>query len=517
MKITTILFLLLFFLKSQGQNSQSIFLFPQNDINDFIKEKIQTGVLEGKIMDCYQKYIWKTISVEALEFKITAIDEPVTEHDILKWIFYQQKNGIKKGKLNFCAHQAIWNKSYIKISPIREEKKREVKKQLNLITDHVNLEKIIELKLPANTDNYGLYACSIFNNDFWIFNYDFIRKGLLLFLKIDMKTYAIDTLKIPIPVPETVFYKQNGAMISLAVDDNYVIIGTEEDLLIFIKDGDQLSFLKMIKTGTDIRHLSVHNNLIYFGFCNNYQVIEDDNFTMIKLYDINKDSIIKQITPEFDLIEFSETVPNNWIDMKEGKVLFSQAANYRLSYFNDSLTIAGAIDPQDSLWIPVPEEIKRKIEEIRGVEPEYSEYYHNTFRPVSFKVNKIPDVRIVDNNTIMVTIKPNYKEKLENPEVGYFYDIWNFDGKNFTRTHFRLRDIVPNENTVCSFTNYPLRADFTGSLDFKFSNDKIAVLKYDVNVNPIGLKYKVIKNKFLPKMIADKPGVNLYIYSYNFK
>jgi hypothetical protein len=494
-----------------SQEIQAVYLKPQKqEVASFIKQKFEEGVKEGLVLDCQCKYKWTT-GVDSSMPVITALHEPLESTDLEDWITYEFYNRRFRGKKTFCRYRIKYDELSKIIMPPKT-KIAEAAHDYQRLSDYVKLQKIIPLKLPVFSSEVDKYPSAFIGNEFWLLHYEKSLNSFLHFLLINAKDYRIDTIKVKNPFPQEVFEKTS--MIVMAVDTDYLCLAIGKEVFLFKRTGNQLLSPEYFNLETDIQYLSLHERKIFFGHCYNYSKEDEEHTALAGVFDINKRSLI-QIPLNFILPELSIIVPNNWLDFKNGKILFSQSVIYKLNIISNDSTPLIEIESIDSTWKSVPEEIITNVSKLKGKNPEYSKYFYSV-KPTIDKANRIREAYFISDSVIMIKIKLNAEEKLFYPGVTFFIDVWKLKDNSFVRTHEKLKEVSPKENVICSLNNYPLYADGTFYNISKFSNGKAAILKTDSNVYPIGKKYKWVERQLGSKYLSEKPGVNLYFYSVNF-
>lgn len=485
---------------------------------DFIVSRIKKGELRGTLLSCMQRYEWAAVSADDTLAKPKVVAGKVNEEDMNRYAKYQMKYGKRRGSIEFCNIVTKWKGSgsdfKYKLVVYRKKGSEEnvtASARNKPITSFVQLEKIVPLDIPIDFDNEEQFGTATWQNELWaITSLPKETSSALGLTRVNLDSYKLDTLVIKLP-QQYVDEMIDAIRLALAVNDSFIVIGNDQKLFIYDRK-KQNTLLRVASIETEIEHLRLSGSRLLVSYCYSYTPATGKPSAVLAIYDIPDDKITRKVAPGFDLPEYAQFYPHHWIDATDKRILFSQVLSYKIQVYNYALDKVATIDYKKPGWRAIDPAIIDSIKLLRGKDG-YSQYIRETVFPEKRKINTVISARFMNDSIIMVCISPSKAEQDSITDLVYLYDIWQLKNGQFTLTHTDLTDSYPPDDLECSYDNYPLNASYGIFTDYHFSNNKIAGIKVDGEIMPLGHKYGKLKKELQKKFDGWNIGGNIYIYN----
>lgn len=232
------------------------------------------------------------------------------------------------------------------------------------------------------------------------------------------------------------------------------------------------------------------------------------------MYDIENNTLVKEIHPDFQHPLFAYFHPMHLIDVKNGHILFSQRLDYESTIYNQNLEVLYSIKRHSVPWMRMKQKNIDKI---------VNKYPRNEAGCIIAAVEKyLPKINqqlwtyFIDTNKILCVYQsPNVENKLyANTKV----DIWEKKDSSWIITRESIIDfieIITNEDSIIHNKSFGLA--FTSGDKYIFTASNIIILKNkSSNIYPLGMKLSDNRSKSNAYFLKNDPILSVYIFSHTF-
>lgn len=315
----------------------------------------------------------------------------------------------------------------------QEKKLLEITENLNLIL----LEPVSDVnQVIFKKCNDKLYFTSIIINEDSISYFDLVS--------IDNSNQK-NNYKIIIPnkLLDRIWLKD----FEICQDELY--LNLQYEISVFYLDEDnQFKFKKSIPKNKIFQGIRIYNNIIY-GYACKFNETNDESLTYLWKYNLSDNTEELKYYKDPEGIEWTKIQPRSLIDIRENKLIISDANKYRIYVYNisdntiiDSIIVNDEISNHNLINLPnlKTKNFNSKLQKITNY------LFENRT-----KVDIIESVKILSDKKILVikSIGDSINEKCLK-----YYDLWEFDNKKWVRTHKNLISGMPKKDLDFSFNDF---------------------------------------------------------------
>jgi len=386
----------------------------------------------------------------------------------------------------FCAH-IVWAQNSV-----------------NYFSDFTNLEKIIDLStlsfdtefdnLTYNTSQKGIVFCG----------YD-ASKGddSIRIFELNPSSMVIDKSVFFIKgFSKYLLNNRYNTIQYIAKNEKWMIIGLYERVYIFDENQHLFELIKHSDDYESAKFIST-NKLIFFANRRNRK----GNNTVIAKYDILRCEFEKVIYPKFNMIEYTHIMGNQWFDVSNGYVIFSQTVQYSINIYDRNLELIDTVRFKGDKWKELPIDKQEEISELNlnGIDA------INVILPYEKDISRMEQVFIFNDSTIITYYNvpdgnTNYLEREHD------FDIWQKKNDWWYLKYLGYQDLY--KEGILTYSNYPI---FKGKLSRKivFSGGYLFAFMPYAPIYPT----RGEKSEYLQKcdeyLLDNSPKPLIYIYSVN--
>lgn len=386
----------------------------------------------------------------------------------------------------------------------------------NDIHNYMEVDTI--LSFPNEICKQGSFLGTTWKNYFVFTNHHTTNKNDSLFIyRIDLDCFKMDTF---------VWYQQginnyliqnlNTSFSAILYNKKYIVFVGYKKLFVLKNRGDDFSF-------EFYREITLKNNYSHiWQFVGETKILLGDMYyshkppTLLTIYDIEKESVEKEIQPYYNHVLWQYFSPLHPVDNRNGQILFSHRAEYAIVVYDTLL------QKKDSIY--------RNIEDWNSLSPKTISYIKKKYKKNEaasimgylsrffLKRDHLLGVYYLNDNQMMTIYypHPNSGEKYSR----YHLDIWN---KKEDTWHLVQKDIVDKlfgdftyENDTLTKQSFPLGL-LSGNNLFVTENYFIVFQGNNgVDFNPIGLTKTAYQKKYDEYFMKNAACVQLYFYKYKF-
>lgn len=339
----------------------------------------------------------------------------------------------------------------------------------------------------------------------WVYFPSMNDNDSLLFLRLNLKTYKMDTFWLVIPSISSKI--SNPEARSFSINDKYLVLLFFKSFVTFeIKPNKKPLYLGITPLQESAEYIHLLEEQIIFGRCYNHHPLDEVIKTQLSIYDIKTEKFKRVLTPEFSNIEFSHFAPNHWMDATENKILFAQTTEYQIDIYNSSLKKIGNIERQVSNWNNFDSSIAIRLR--RELKPGQAKKVIEILSPVEDTISRLESAYFINDSTIFIRHIPPFNKKQKRIRL---IDIWQLNQNNqWTLIAKDFRDEKPTVETIFSKNNYPLLSVY---YNIGFIDQKLYFVKPSAKINEFGKSYSAIIKEEDEYFIKQNPEFNIYIYS----
>jgi hypothetical protein len=285
-------------------------------------------------------------------------------------------------------------------------------------------------------------------------------------------------------------YVKDSLLYFIAFDKLYSYIISNEEIEFYQKVNIKLSNINCIK----------NKIVLYHNY--NFHKNNKTEPTVLSIFNEEKFTIGKTITPKFENLCYTHFNPNNWFDFSSNSISFCQTVDYKIDFYDSNLKKINQIIRNIDNWEKAPK--KKKDQSAHDC----LDYYN----PWEDKIARLLGGYFI-NDTAFIT---QYKlPQVEENDFKYFFDIWSFNGNKWELSFSNLCNsfkfkidkdtILTNENFPFNSMTYP---------KYIVHNNRIISFRVEPYINPIGLtkgEYDEKQNSYL--LDSDVPKrLQLFVF-----
>jgi hypothetical protein len=345
------------------------------------------------------------------------------------------------------------------------------------------------------------------NKEFIAYNLTTENKNIIpigIYKKLN-KSY----IELNLIIPDSIKINEKSNIVNIRLSKNFIIVFYSNFYITF-----NINFNNSTANFNEITYLEreygqfhlIKDSLI---FC--YKIYNSSGGEKVYLskYNLFKKTPIKNIKPVFDCILLSHFSPNNWIDINENYIAFSQACDYNITIMNHDFEEISVLKREINEWKRLNKDTialyneKRPYQIIRDINNINS---HN--------ISKIEGVWWLNDKTLLVRyyLSENPNDIISNR----YFDIYNVENNTNKLIYSNLKDggvklSVEDTTTKC---NYYLLSWTNESF---IANNSFIILK---STAPIDYFNKTLGDVFKEQnkyMKSNPPFTGIWIYKWNEK
>lgn len=375
------------------------------------------------------------------------------------------------------------------------------------IQEIITLDSIININYALESAGDNVTG-NISGNYFWIYKPNWKEIDSVLFYKINLETYKIDSTYGVIP---SLPYKiKSPDANTIAVSDKYLLIGFYGTIALFNIENNKLIFNKIFPISASFTYYKIIGNYIVCGQAYNYHPLSDPNKTMIALYDIKTDKFAKDIIPDFINIEFSHFGSNHWIDAYDNKILFSQTTDYHIDIYDTQLNKKDSIERNIKDWEKFDSKIMDRLN--KNIPVGHSKVLIDSLSPYEDVVSRIESAHFISDSLILVKYIPTNNASKNRLRM---YDVWKLSNNRWGLVFSDLKDEKPDNEDVFTKENFPITEG--SSCPIYVDKKHLVLVIPDTPVPKMGNKLSAIKEMEDDYYINNNPVATLFIYNISIK
>lgn len=491
-----------------------------------VRELIAKGQMEGMWLMCDKRFTWSASDRSDTLSSIQSIEQKISENDLASYALQQMQYGRLQGNIIVCGHAVKWKTKskdakrfdlVVKRVPKRKMGNRKAPGTLPSETGHQEIQSIFELEtilrteLPVDVDNYDLFPTAVYHNRLWIYKHDPSTNAAATFIRADAGTLKLDSIKVSIPA----FYQSmfsDPEKISLAVNDSLCVIGCDNKVAVFTRNGaDSLAYLKIVNIGTEVESMQLSGQKLFVGRLLTSRERKDETF--LGVFDLVSEKWISRINPPFKLIEFSHSYPHDWMHATENSILVTQTRDYEIAIYDYSLNKTATIRRDVPGWKPITDRELNKMDDLKYDKAIYSTYAVDSILSQRSFVSYIVNAKFINESRIIVCYLPYSKERSQEDYRPYLYDIWVKENGEWKLQQADLEDKPGLDDEKATKQNFPFNA-YRNMIQYHFTeNGKVIGLRLGGKMPAWGKPYSFILKQAQASFMGQDKGAGIYIYN----
>lgn len=379
------------------------------------------------------------------------------------------------------------------------------------ITTCIKLDTIISsgIKIDYKDVHPSDVIMKIYKDDVWLFYPNWADNDSIHFVKINLKSHKRE--KINLYFPSASFKTPNPNIKSFDLNDSALaIIFTNNSFAYFTikKSNFEFSFIEPLSFSYNQIFVLNKNQVLITNLYNTHPYGNPD-ISVINLYDCIKKKLVKIIKPNFTAIPFSHFAPNNWLDVNDTKIIFTQTSTYDATCYDFKLNKTSNYSFKEKNWTFAD---TTYIKGLCSVKPRINaKDLIEMLSPMEDSVSRIEAVYWIGKDKLLVRKIPA-NNKLNGRQR--FYDILELDKSNkWIKRNENITDKKIHDNEVCSKSNFPIKSveyknDFTDKYFVKLST---RFYNYEY-----GKTFDELKKKEESALGKKEPELFIEIFNCNF-
>lgn len=371
--------------------------------------------------------------------------------------------------------------------------------QNKIFSEFTRLEKIVPFHKPIlKFDSYCLNF-NIYNSSLIYSYYDANEHSdSIIIYKMSMDNFHIDTNYYVIKgISKYLLENLYNSVAFISNNSQFLVIGTFSDIYIFDSNQKLLKKIKNTKRFSYARFLDESQILL--------QVNRRGN-TNISIFDVQKSTFTKNISPDFLLIQYTQFMPNKWIDATNKTILFAQTYNYHIKLYDTNLNLIDSINYEPQFWKRIPEKVEKEIfrKNLSGSDAIFKILPHEKF------TSRLHQVHFINDSTILTNYSLANNSGNLNDQT-YLFDVWEKNNNTWILSKDKYIETYV-DNALITAENYPV---FDGKLckEFIFSKNNLIVFQPYAPIDPIGLTMDEYLNECNEYFMNNSPQLLIFIYS----
>lgn len=264
-------------------------------------------------------------------------------------------------------------------------------------------------------------------------------------------------LKFPILIPDSIWDYRNHIS-DFAANNNYIYLLNRNKVITLRFVNDTLILDKIIKLNSPCFNIKICNNKI---ICYNSNIIFNQDSisnTYEIIYDLNKGNQFTKYFKNPKGLKWTYIQPRQLMDVNSKMTLLSDATNYFIRIYNDSLKITDTLARTPKKWISENNLHKDSISGKKNLMDDLS------------KISLIQRAEFLSENRIIVfwTTPPDN----DNSNYNTIYDIWEKNNGKWELINNDLESIIPNNESIFTSSLFKIN-----SIEILINNNKIITIQ----------------------------------------